>query len=138
MSASFPNVERRPVPAVAIVGNDAVLAAAPASPVQLAHACLQHGFSVAVPASWGDELLAAETVRRLLGREKGPAVMCVCPFVRSRLLASGSDLAPFLVSLVPPPVAAARYLRAAYGEHAVHITYIGACPSADDAAIDVR
>ena len=138
MSASFPNVERRPVPAVAIVGNDAVLAAAPATPVQLAHACLQHGFSVAVPASWGDELLAAETVRRLLGREKGPAVMCVCPFVRSRLLASGSDLAPFLVSLVPPPVAAARYLRAAYGEHAVHITYIGACPSADDAAIDVR
>lgn len=138
MSASFPNVERRPVPAVAIVGNDAVLAAAPATPVQLAHACLQHGFSVAVPASWGDELLAAETVRRLLGREKGPAVMCVCPFVRSRLLASGPDLAPFLVSLVAPPVAAARYLRAAYGEHGVHITYIGTCPSADDPAIDAR
>ncbi|HEX6051721.1 MAG TPA: [Fe-Fe] hydrogenase large subunit C-terminal domain-containing protein [Gemmatimonadaceae bacterium] len=138
MPASLPNVERRPVATVAIVGNDAVLAAAPATPVQLAHACLQHGFSVAVPASWGDELLATEAVRRLVGREKGPAVMCVCPFVRSRLLASGADLAPFLVSLVSPPVATARYLRAAYGEHGVHITYIGACPGAEDDAIDVR
>jgi len=123
---------------VAIVGNDAVLAATPATPVQLAHACLRRGFSVAVPASWGDELVAAETVRRLASRERGPAVMCVCPYVRSRLLAPGPDLAPFLVSVVSPPVAAARYLRAAYGEHAVHITYIGGCPSAEDAAIDVR
>lgn len=64
--------------------------------------------------------------------------MCVCPHVRSRLLAAGSDLAPFLVSLVSPPVAAARYIRAAYGAHDVHITYIGACPSADDPAIDTR
>jgi len=123
---------------VAIIGNDAVLAAAPATPVQVAHACLRRGFTVAVPASWGDELVAAEAVRRLASRERGPAVMCVCPFVRSRLLAPGPDLAPFLVSLVSPPVATARYLRAAYGEHGVHITYIGGCPSADDPSIDER
>jgi hypothetical protein len=138
MSASASAVDRRPVPTVAIVGNDAVLAAAPATPVQLAHACLRRGFSVAVPASWGDELIAAETVRQLATRERGPAVMCVCPYVRSRLLAPGPDLAPFLVSLVSPPIAAARYLRAAYGEHGVHITYIGGCPSSDDATIDAR
>jgi Iron only hydrogenase large subunit, C-terminal domain len=138
MSASLPTVDRRPVPTVAIIGNDAVLAAAPATPVQLSHACIRRGFSVAVPASWGDELVAAEAVRRLASREKGPSVMCVCPFVRSRLLAPGPDLAPFLVSLVSPPVATARYLRAAYGEHGVHITYIGGCPSADDPAIDAR
>jgi hypothetical protein len=130
--------DRRSAPTVAIVGNDAVLAAAPATPVQLAHACLRRGFTVAVPASWGDELLAGETVRQLASRERGPAVMCVCPYVRSRLLAPGPDLAPFLVSLVAPPVATARYLRAAYGEHGVHITYIGGCPGADDASIDVH
>jgi hypothetical protein len=138
MPASTSTVDRRPVPTVAIIGNDAVLVAAPATPVQLSHACLRRGFTVAVPASWGDELLAAETLRQLTSREKGPAVMCVCPYARSRLLASGSDLEPFLVSLVSPPVATARYLRGVYGERGVHITYIGACPSADDPAIDAR
>ena len=139
MTASFPpKVDRRPIPMVVIIGNDAVLAAAPATPVQIAHACLRRGFTVAVPASWGDELVAAEAVRRLASRERGPAVMCVCPFVRSRLLAPGPDLAPFLVSLVSPPVATARYLRAVYGEHGVHITYIGGCPSAEDISIDTR
>jgi len=54
------------------------------------------------------------------------------------LLAPGPDLAPFLVSLVSPPVATARYLRAAYGDHGVHITYIGGCPSADDPSVDAR
>jgi hypothetical protein len=138
MSATLPPGDRRPIPAVAIVGNDTVLAAAPATPVQLAHACLRRGFAVAVPASWGDELVAAEAVRRLAARGKGPAVMCACPYVRAHLLAPGTDLAPFLVSLVAPPVAAARYLRTVYGEHGVHITYIGGCPAADDPAIDVR
>lgn len=124
------------VPSVAIVGNDALLAAAPATSVQLAHACLHRGFSVAVPASWGDELLAAETLRRLTARARGPAVMCVCPYARTRLLAPGPDLASFLVSLVSPPVAVARYLRAVYGEGGVHLTYIGSCPGADDPVID--
>jgi hypothetical protein len=123
---------------VAIIGNDAVLAAAPATPVQLAHACLRRGFTVAVPASWGDELVAAEAVRSLASRERGPAVMCVCPYARSRLLAPGPDLAPFLVSLVPPSVATARYLRAVYGERGIHITYVGACPGAEDSTIDAR
>ena len=138
MSAPLHSAERRLASMVAIIGNDAVLEAAPATPVQLAHACLRRGFSVAVPASWGDELVATETVRRLASRERGPAVMCVCPFVRSRLLAPGPDLAPFLVSLVAPPVATARYLRAACGERDVHITYIGGCPSAEDPSIDER
>ena len=138
MSAPSSSVDRRPVSTVAIIGNDAVLAATPATPVQLAHACLRRGFTIAVPVSWGDELIASETVRRLAARDRGPAVMCVCPFVRSRLLAPGPDLAPFLVSLVSPPVATARYVRAAYGDHGVHITYIGGCPGANDPAIDER
>lgn len=138
MTASPPADDRRPIATVAIIGNDALLAAAPATPVQLAHACLRRGFTVAVPVTWGDELLAAEAVRQLSSRARGPAVMCVCPFVRSRLLAPGPDLAPFLLSLVPPPVATARYLRTVYGDRGVHITYIGACPGADDQTIDAR
>jgi hypothetical protein len=43
-------------PSLVILGTDAVLAAAPATPVQLAHACLAAGYGAAVPASWGDEL----------------------------------------------------------------------------------
>jgi hypothetical protein len=138
MTASLPADDRRPIATVAIIGNDALLIAAPATPVQFAHACLRRGFTVAVPVTWGDELLAAEAVRQLSSRARGPAVMCVCPFVRARLLAPGPDLAPFLVSLVSPPVATARYLRTVYGDRGVHITYIGACPGADDHAIDAR
>src|SRR5215203_2151237 len=138
MSSSSLAGDRRPVPMVAIVGNDVVLAAAPATPVQLAHACLRRGFSVVVLSIWGDELLASEATSRLASRDRGPAVMCVCPYVRARLLAPGPDLAPFLVSLVSPPVATARYLRMLYGDHAVHITYIGGCPSGEDAAIDAH
>jgi hypothetical protein len=138
MSSHHDEKDRASLPSVAIVGTDAMLAAVPATAVQLAHACLASGFDFAVPASWGDELIAAEVLVRLAGRERGPAVMCVCPFVSARLLASGTDLTPFLVPLVSPPVAAARYLRAAYGARGVRITYIGACPGASDAVIDAR
>src|SRR5690348_16284732 len=44
---------------VVILGTDALLAAAPATPVQLAHACLRGGFANVIPASWGDELIAS-------------------------------------------------------------------------------
>jgi hypothetical protein len=47
-----------------------------------------------------------------------------------------ADLTAHLVSLVAPPVATARYLRRAYGDRRVHITFVGACPSAGDSAID--
>jgi hypothetical protein len=138
MPASTPTGDRRSVPTVAIIGNDAVLVAAPATPVQLSHACLRRGFTMAVPASWGDELVATEVLRQLASKGKGPAVMCVCPHARSRLLTPGPDLEPFLVSLAAPPVATARYLRSAYGGDGVNITYIGSCPSADDPVIDER
>ena len=113
-----------------------MLAALPATPVQIAHACLAAGYDVAVPASWGDELLAAECLRQLAERGPRPAVMCSCPHVRAELLAVGPDLAPVLVSLVPPPVAVARYLQALYGRDRLHLTYVGGCPGARDEAID--
>ena len=124
-------------PSVVILGNDAQLAARPATPVQLAHACLVAGYRAVIPGSWGDELIAAATIQALSTHEVRPAIQCVCPHVARRVLAVGSDLSPYLVSLVAPPVAAARYVRQ-NSPNGVRITYVGRCPAAGDDSIDAR
>lgn len=121
-----------------ILGADAVLAALPSSPVQLAHACHALGFELAAPATWGDELIAESCLQQLTGFEHPTAIMCSCPLVTERLTRSGTTLEPFMLTFVSPPVATARYLRAAYEGQALHITYVGACPGADDVSIDAR
>jgi hypothetical protein len=132
------NTSGAPLPSVAILGVDALLAARPATPVQLAHACQAAGYAAVYPVTWGDELLATACMRRVAARGDDPAIFCACPHVSDALLEVGSDLARFLVPLVSPPVACARYLRALYGYNRVRITYIGACPGAHDPAIDAR
>src|SRR5439155_2178935 len=67
-----------------------------------------------------------------------PAIQCSCPHVAHRLLAVGTDLRPFLVSLVAPPVVLARYLRAVHTPRRMRITYVGRCPGAADESIDAR
>jgi hypothetical protein len=120
-----------------IIGADAYLAARPATAVQVAHACRAAGYAAAIPATWGDELIAESCARRLATRTLPSAIFCACRRVRDRLLGPGPDLLPFLVSFVSPPVATARYLRRLYGDIRIDITYIGACPSAgSDSAID--
>jgi hypothetical protein len=123
---------------VVVLGADAVLAALPATPVQLAHACRALGYDVAFPASWGDEIVAGACLERLHEFGDGPAILCSCPLVVERLTRSGEELAPFMMNVVSPPVAAARYLRALYGERPVRITYAGNCPAASDPSIDAR
>jgi hypothetical protein len=123
---------------IVILGTDAVLAALPATPVQLAHACLRAGFANVIPASWGDEIIATAALRRLDRFGDGPAIQCSCPYVAHRLLAVGSDLRPLLLPLVPPPVAIARYVRALSPSTPTRITYVGACPGAVDESIDIR
>src|SRR6185437_5032874 len=59
-----------------ILGADAVLAAQPASPVQLAHACQALGFELAAPATWGDELIAESCIQQLGAYEHPAAVIC--------------------------------------------------------------
>ena len=122
--------------AVIIVGADMVVAASPATPIQLWHACLASGYDLAVPATWGDELIAAECLRALGSHPEMVAVMCSCPMVARAVGEGEADLSAHLVSLVAPPVATARYLRRVYGERRVHITFAGACPAAGDSAID--
>ena len=121
-----------------ILGADAVLAALPASPVQLAHACQALGFELAAPATWGDELIAERCLQQLAGYEHATAVMCSCPLVTERLTRASTTLEPFMLTFTSPPVATARYLRAAYEGQMLHITYAGACPGADDESIDAR
>lgn len=123
---------------VLVLGNDLVLAARPATPIQVAHAALLAGFDAVVPASWGDELVAAHAARTLADRPAQSAVFCACPEVAHRALASGAELAPFLLSLVPPPVALAQYLRALYAPRAVRLTYAGRCPGAQSGTYDAR
>src|SRR3972149_2302342 len=43
---------------ILVVGNDTVIEALPARPIQLAHACGRAGFDLVVPLSWGDQLVA--------------------------------------------------------------------------------
>ena len=123
---------------VLVLGNDLVLAARPATAIQVAHAALRAGFDAVVPASWGEELVAAQGARILAERPTQSAVFCACPEVAHRALASGPELAPFLLSLVPPPVALAQYLRALYAPGVVRLTYAGRCPGAQSDAYDAR
>lgn len=122
-------------PAIVILGNDAVLAALPATPVQLAHACLRAGFSAVVPPSWGDELVAAACLRASAAHPEVTTILCSCPLVATRIHSGDADLARFAINLVSPPVAAARYVRA-ISVADVSLVYVGGCPSAADAAID--
>ncbi|MGQ0640281.1 MAG: [Fe-Fe] hydrogenase large subunit C-terminal domain-containing protein [Gemmatimonadaceae bacterium] len=123
---------------IAVIGNDMLLAAMPATPVQLAHACYQFGFEIVVPASWGDELVAQAVLEDVRHRDRAPVIQCTCPLVSERLLANGQHLSASMVQTAAPPVAAARYARHAFSPRALHVTYIGACPGARDAAIDLR
>jgi hypothetical protein len=123
---------------IVILGTDAVLAALPATAVQLVHACVQAGFVSVIPASWGDELIAAATLRRLPDFGSGPVIQCSCPIVAHRLLSVSGDLRPVLLPLVPPPVALARYLRTLSQPNRTRVTYVGSCPGAIDESIDIR
>ncbi len=121
---------------VAILGADAFLAARPCTPAQLANACIAGGFSEVFPATWGDELIAAGCLERL-ERRTGSAIFCACPRAAEQLRGEG-ELREFVVPLISPPVAVARYLRALLPGTSLTITYVGECPGAEDDAIDER
>ena len=123
---------------IVILGTDAVLAAHPATAVQLANACLRAGFSSVIPASWGDELIASATLRELKEFGPGPTIACSCPIVAHRLLTASADLRPVLLPFIPPPIAVARYVQALAHPSRARVTYVGNCPGAIDDSIDIR
>ena len=122
---------------VAILGTDALLAARPVDPVQLARACQTAGFDFVAPVSWGEELIASFLADRLSSQDVGaPVIAAICPLAREQLVAMPVETS--VLSMVSPPVATARYLRAAFQPRPVHITYVGACAGAQHPDIDVH
>jgi iron only hydrogenase large subunit len=121
---------------VAILGTDALLAARPVDPVQLSRACQSAGFDLVVPVSWGEEVIATYVGERLASRRASTMVVSACPLVNRQIMATPMR-APVLKT-VSPPIASARYLRAALDPREVHITYVGACPGAASPEIDVH
>ena len=122
-------------PSLLILGTDTILAAAPATAVQLTHACMAAGFEAVVPASWGDELVAARVLERI-GRSDGPAIQCSCPRVLDRLGPHGDAIEPMLVCTISPAAAAAEYLRALYAPARPTITFAGGCGGGASDAVD--
>src|SRR5437868_2080188 len=128
---------KTPALSLLILGADAVLAAQPATPVQLAHACLSDGFDHVIPGSWGDELVAEYVLGCVRDANAPlPALQSSCPRIVQRLAAHAEDIAPMTIRAVPPPIAVARYLRAVFAPGAVLLTYAGACPAAADSIFE--
>ena len=103
--------------------------------MQLAHACLASGYDAVVPASWGDELIAARVVDRMRGAN-APFLQCSCPLVADRLATHGDAIEDALLRLVAPPVATAAYLRALFAPSRLRVSFAGACAAGADQAID--
>ena len=118
----------------AIIGTDSFLAARPVDPIQLSRACQAAGFALVVPVSLGEELIASHVARRVASANGSASVMSSCPLVGERLRAT--PVMATVINTVSPPVACARYLRAALRPRRVHVTYIGACPGAVAPEID--
>ena len=118
-----------------VLGNDAVLAARPATPTQVARACLEVGYDFVAPVSWGEELLAMRVVDAARQGGMEPAVVAHCPFV-VEALREEAPAATDCWTGVAPPVATARYLRAAFADREVHVTYAGRCPGASAPDVD--
>ena len=121
---------------VAILGTDALLAAGPVDPVQLARACQSAGFDLVVPVSWGEEVIATYVGERLASSRATTVVVTACPLVTRQAMTT--PMGPPVLQMVSPPIATARYLRSALHPRAVHITYVGACPGAASPEIDVH
>ena len=122
--------------AAVILGNDALVAARPHSPAQVANACWAAGYDVVVPPGWGDEVVAAAYLEQLARQSERVLIACACPRVAT-LLGQTPAANVRRVAIAPPPVAAARSLRAAHGDE-ILITYVGDCPGAKDPSIDIR
>jgi hypothetical protein len=121
---------------VAMLGTDAIIAAGTVEPVQLWRACQNIGFDFVIPVSWGEELIATWIGARVAEQAAGAVVVSTCPLVDERIRAT--PVKTPVVRTVSPPVATARYLRAALQPRAVEVTYVGACPGAKSKEVNAH
>lgn len=120
-------MEQRPLDVV-VLGNDALLAARPGSPLQLERAVRRAGYDFVVPASWGEEAVAAR-VAAVARERRVPVVPAHCPFV-AECLRQIPGVQDRCLEGVSPPVAAARLVRLLLEGRVVSLTYVGDCPGA--------
>lgn len=120
----------------AILGTDVFLAAGTNDPVQVIRACSRAGFDFVAPVIWGDELIATYLAERATRSTAAVTFAVACPRVHAALERTGIE--PDVVRTVTPPVACARYLRAAFLPRPVHVTFFGACAGADQPELDAR
>jgi hypothetical protein len=66
----------------------------------------------------------------------GSVVAAICPLAHEQLMVTPVETP--VVQTVAPPVATARYLRAAFQPRPVHVTYVGACPGARHDDVNVQ
>ena len=120
---------------VIILGTDALLEARPATPIQLARACLKAGYDFVAPVSWGEELLATRIIESVKDIAPPSSLIVHCPFV-AEALREQNEVLPMMWRAAAPPVVAARYVRAAFAPRTLHVTYAGHCPGASAPDLD--
>jgi diguanylate cyclase (GGDEF)-like protein len=106
-----------------VLPSEVVVRFYPATPEQLVNACLAAGFRAVFFESLGDELVAAEYLRIWQAEEQGTWIRSTSPIVVDFIRAKYPNLVPYLVPVVTPTVALARYLRHTLGE--ASIVYAG-------------
>lgn len=129
--------------AVLLLPTEALVYFYPATPEQLINACFAAGFKRVYFESVGDELVASEYLR--LWRENGRRswIRSTSPIVVNYCRTKLPELLPFLVPVVTPAVALARYVRAQEASENggdLRIVYAGVgAPgvNGDESAIDV-
>lgn len=127
--------ESTPVLRAIVLGNDAFVAARPATPLQLIGACLRAGYDFVAPVAWGEEILAIHVARAAGKRAASPLIPAHCPFVAEALRAQAPPPGTCLTA-VAPPVATARYLRLVFRGRELTVAYCGRCPGATSSDIE--
>jgi diguanylate cyclase (GGDEF)-like protein len=83
----------------------------PATPEQVINACFEAGFERIYFESLGDELVAAEYMKAWSADRGGSWIRSTSPIVVNYCRTKLPELLPFLVPVVTPAVAVARYIR---------------------------
>ncbi len=97
------------------------------TPSQLEQSVLRMGFDSVEDNNLGIELFLRRHRRLIEEGTEGPRISPVCPVVVNFIEKHHPEAIPYLLPVVPPPVATARALRHRDGNPARRIVYVGPC-----------
>ncbi len=122
-------------PVVAVLATEAVAALHPKTTRDLECALEAMGFHAVETTLLGEEMVASEFERLVVGREHMPAIRSTCPVVVSWVLRFHPKLTGALVPLVPPYIAQAKLVKSLYPEGTV-VVYVSPCFARKDDCSD--